>query len=80
MTRVLSELSCPVCRSTRVIKSDYVSIVEHMILRVVQICPFVCQVCSMRFYMFLVASGFRRPEALRAWHEADRNNSSVSLT
>lgn len=76
----LSGLSCPACRSSRVITSDYENIVEQMILRIVQICPFVCQVCSMRFYMFLVACRFRRPEPLLSWHQADQNKSTMSLS
>jgi len=64
-----SEMSCPACRSSRVSRAEYEGIVEQTILRFVEICPFLCQACYMRFYMFVATSSFRRPELLQAWHD-----------
>jgi hypothetical protein len=68
----LSDISCPVCRNSRVSRAEYEGIVEQAILRFVEISPFLCQACDMRFYMFVATSSLRRPELLQAWHDPER--------
>jgi hypothetical protein len=65
-------LSCPACRSPRVCKTHYEGIIEQTLLRLIEIGPFVCDSCQLRFYMFLLPSKPRQPELARAWpaHEA----------
>jgi len=51
---------------------------QRTLLRFVDICPFVCHVCDMRFYLFVATSSFRRPEAIQAWDDAQRSKSILS--
>lgn len=77
-TSTLPNISCPACRCPRVTKAEYEGIVEQTILRIVNICPFVCHACDMRFYMFMVAAAMPRPESLHGWLDAERCKSIVS--
>jgi hypothetical protein len=77
-TLTLPNISCPACRCTRVCKGEYEGIIEQTILRLVRICPFLCQACDMRFYMFLAASALPQPESLHSWLDAERCKSIVS--
>jgi hypothetical protein len=68
----LPNISCPACACRRVCKAEYEGIVEQMILRITNICPFLCEACDMRFYMFLVPVEVRsspgtRQVAIRPW-------------
>ena len=72
------DFSCPACRSLLVTRAEYEGIVERTLLRFVDICPFVCHVCDMRFYLFVATSSFRRPEAIQAWDDAQRSKSILS--
>jgi hypothetical protein len=74
------DLTCPVCRNSRVSKAEYEGIVEQAILRCVEICPFLCQACGMRFYMFVATSSFRCPEPLQACHHSEQCKSILSLS
>jgi len=47
-------------------------------LRIVDICPFVCQACGVRFYLFLMESMTVRPEPVRAWLDAQECKTIVS--
>lgn len=69
-------LSCPSCRSPRVYNSEYDGMVEEAILRIVDIFPFACQACGMRFYMFSAESMARHEEPL---HEQPAANSCEAL-
>ena len=70
-TLTIPNISCPACRCARVHKAEYEGIIEQTILRIVNICPFLCQACEMRFYMFLVESPVSRPESLHSWLDAE---------
>ena len=59
-------LSCPACRSSRVCKTSYEGIIEQTLLRLIEIGPFLCDSCHLRFYMFLLRSKSRTPELARA--------------
>jgi hypothetical protein len=78
--QAVHDFSCPVCQSSRVSRAEYEGIVEQTILRVVQICPFLCQACDVRFYMFVATSSFRRPEPVQAWRDSEQNESMLSLS
>lgn len=71
-----SDVSCPSCRSSHVYMADYDGMVEQTILRIVNICPFVCQTCDVRFYMFLVTR--TRPERVRSWPTGRQCHTVVS--
>lgn len=60
-------LSCPACRSSRVGKAHCEGIIERAVLRLIQIGPFLCNSCHLRFYMFLLPSKSRPAELARAW-------------
>ena len=72
-----STFSCPVCRSPRVSIAEYEGIIEQTVLRIVKICPFLCQVCDLRFYMFLATSSDYRLEFLQARHKAGPYESTL---
>jgi len=76
----VSDFYCPVCRNSRVSRAEFAGIVEQTILRIFQICPFVCQACYTRFYMFVATSSFRRLEPLQPWHDSEQNESISSLS
>ena len=59
--------SCPACRSCWVSKTHYEGIVEQAVLRLIEIGPFLCNSCHLRFYMFLLPSKSRPAELSRAW-------------
>jgi hypothetical protein len=59
-------LSCPACRSSRVCKTRYEGIIEETLLRLIEIGPFLCDSCHLRFYLFLLSSKSRAPELARA--------------
>lgn len=59
-------LSCPACRSPRVCKTRCESIIEQTLLRLLEIGPFLCDSCHLRFYLFLLSSKSRAPELTRA--------------
>jgi hypothetical protein len=61
-----------------VCRAEYEGIVEQAILRIVNICPFVCQACGVRFYLFLIESTNARPEPPRAWLDAEGCKTIVS--
>jgi hypothetical protein len=77
-TLTLPNISCPACRCSQVCKADYEGIIEQMILRIVNICPFLCQACDMRFYMFLLSMPMPRTEPLHSWLDAERCKTIVS--
>jgi hypothetical protein len=59
--------SCPACRSSRVCKTHYEGVIEQAVLRLIEIGPFLCNSCHLRFYMFLLPSKSRPPELARVW-------------
>ena len=61
-----TRLSCPACQSSCVCRTSYQGIVEHTLLRLIEIGPFLCDSCHLRFYMFLLPSTSRLPEPARA--------------
>lgn len=63
----VSDISCPVCRSSQVSNAEYEGIIEQVILWISGIRPFLCQMCDMRFYLFLATIGVRRADKLEAW-------------
>jgi len=71
----LSDISCPVCRSIRVSSAEYDGIIEQTILWIAGICPFLCQSCDMRFYLFLATSSARRVDELQAWSDTEPSSS-----
>ena len=77
-TLTLPNISCPACRCARVCKAEYEGIVEQALLRIINIRPFLCQACDMRFYMFLVQSPSARPESLHSWLDAERCKAILS--
>jgi hypothetical protein len=56
-------ISCPSCRSTRVCNAEYDGIVDLF--------PFACQACGMRFYIFSVESMAMDQEPLQEWLVAE---------
>jgi len=68
---VAPNISCPSCRSTRVCNAEYDGIVEEAILRIVDLFPFACQACGMRFYIFSVESMAMDQEPLQEWLVAE---------
>jgi len=74
----LHDFSCPACRSLLVTRAEYEGIVERTLLRLIDICPFVCHVCGMRFYMFVATSSHRLSEAFQARHSSEEIKSIFS--
>lgn len=77
-THAIPNVSCPVCRSARVCKAEYEGVLEHTILRILAICPFLCQACSIRFYLFLVSYPHRRQERPQTWLDAEQCKVTLS--
>lgn len=77
-TLTLPNISCPACRCSRVSKADYEGIIEQTLLRIVNICPFLCHACDMRFYLFVAESAVPRPEPMHSWLDAEHCKSIVS--
>lgn len=77
-TYAIPNISCPACRSARICRAEYDGILEHTILRILTICPFLCQTCDMRFYMFPVSSAAPRSERLHSWLDAEQCKVTLS--
>jgi transposase-like protein len=77
-TYAITNISCPACRSAQVYKGDYDGILEQTVLRILSICPFLCQVCDTRFYLFLAATRNRWPERLQTWPDAEQCKVTLS--
>jgi|HubBroStandDraft_2_1064218.scaffolds.fasta_scaffold144538_2 hypothetical protein len=77
-TCTIPNISCPACRSALVCRAEYEGVLEQTILRVLDICPFWCQACGMRFYMFLASSPLPQSEQLQTWLDAERCRVTLS--
>jgi|HubBroStandDraft_2_1064218.scaffolds.fasta_scaffold1339990_2 hypothetical protein len=77
-SNVIRDITCPACRSARICRAEYDGILEHTILRILAICPFMCQACEMRFYMYLVSSPASRPDRPQTWLDAEQCKVTVS--
>jgi hypothetical protein len=75
---LIPNISCPSCRSARVCNAEYDGIIEETILRIVDIFPFACQVCGMRFYMFSVESMAMDQKTLQDWIVAESTATTSS--
>jgi hypothetical protein len=58
------ESACPICRSRKVLFSNFQGILERTVFRFLRIYPFWCNACDTRFYLFSKTSFSRQGSEL----------------